>query len=167
MKLSGRRAKPKRLAPIAVIVEEPEWRKAAPGIAGRLRRAATLTLARAGKGEKNMQLTILLTNDARQKKLNALFRGKNAPTNVLSFPSSTDSKYLGDVAIAYGVSSGEAKTSSKRLADHAAHLAVHGVLHLLGYDHERACDAAIMEPLETRILASLGVADPYAARKAA
>jgi probable rRNA maturation factor len=92
--------------------------------------------------------------------LNTHFRGKNKPTNVLSFPSS-DPAYLGDIAIAYGVVAREAKAQKKRIKAHAAHLAVHGVLHLLGFDHEIETDAVVMEGLETRILATLGLADPY------
>lgn len=166
MKPSGRRAKSKRLAPITVIAESSEWRKAAPGIVSRVRRGAQSALS--GVPQRKVgNLTLLLTTDARLKELNHLFCGKGAPTNVLSFPSSPEPNYLGDVAIAYGVTSREAKASGKKFADHAVHLTIHGVLHLLGYDHENARDAAVMEPLETRILASLGIADPYAPRKVA
>lgn len=69
--------------------------------------------------------------------------------------------YLGDIAIAYGVTRREAEESGKRFADHACHLVVHGVLHLAGYDHERPADARVMEPLEVKILGRLGIADPY------
>jgi probable rRNA maturation factor len=81
-------------------------------------------------------------------------------TNVLSFPAAIEG-YLGDVAIAYGVTAKEAKASGKAVADHALHLAVHGVLHLLGYDHTSARQAKVMEPMETRILKTLNIADPY------
>jgi len=111
-------------------------------------------------------LTILLTGDAHVAELNARFRGQNRPTNVLSFPSD-EPDYLGDVAIAYGVVAGEARVQGKSFAAHAAHLAVHGVLHLLGHDHIAKGDAVVMETLEARILKSLGIADPYDQRKAA
>jgi probable rRNA maturation factor len=108
-------------------------------------------------------LTILLADDARLKTLNRDFCGKNKPTNVLSFPSS-EIDYCGDIALAYGVTRREAEMAKKPIADHARHLVVHGVLHLAGYNHERDRDAKVMEPLETRILAKLGVADPYEIR---
>jgi probable rRNA maturation factor len=106
-------------------------------------------------------MTILLTNNIKLHALNAQFRGKNKPTNVLAFPAETPG-YLGDIAIAYGVAAAEAKREKKRLIDHAAHLTIHGTLHLLGYDHETAREAKVMETLETRLLAQLGIADPYA-----
>jgi probable rRNA maturation factor len=93
-----------------------------------------------------------------------LFRGKDKPTNVLSFPAA-EPGYLGDVAIAYGVMAGQARAEGKKPADHATHLAVHGTLHLLGYDHVRDKDARIMEALEVEILARLGIADPYVKTK--
>ena len=109
--------------------------------------------------------TILLAGDKRLRALNRDFRGKDKPTNVLSFPS-TDA-YAGDIAIAYGVTRQEAKEAVKNFADHAMHLVVHGVLHLAGYDHERPRDAKVMEPLEVKILKRLGIADPYTAPKEA
>ncbi len=113
------------------------------------------------KGARSPGMTVLLTNDARLRDLNRQFRGKNKPTNVLSFPSD-EPGYLGDIAIAYGVTAAEAKKDKKTLSDHAAHLALHGTLHLLGYDHETDREAGIMEALETRLLSKLGIADPYA-----
>ena len=140
-------------------IGEPRWRKTR-GLAARLTLAAEAALKRA-KAPKRAALTILLADDARLKTLNHDFRGKNKPTNVLSFPSAAPG-YLGDIALAFGVTQEEAKASGKRFADHAAHLVVHGVLHLMGYDHETDRQAKRMEPLETAILATLGIADPYA-----
>ena len=112
-------------------------------------------------------LTILLGGDAKLKELNGLFRGKNKPTNVLSFPADANPDgYLGDVAIAFGVVRREADESGKRFADHLAHLAVHGTLHLLGHEHEKPKEAARMERLEREILAEFGIADPYALNRA-
>ncbi len=142
---------------IDVVVADRNWRK--PGLAEQLKRAAALALRLEAKGS----LTLLLTGDEQLKTLNRTFRGKNKPTNVLSFPSA-EPGYLGDVALAYGVTAREAKAAGKRIADHATHLVVHGVLHLAGYDHETARDAEIMEPLEVKILGRLGISDPYAAR---
>jgi probable rRNA maturation factor len=149
---------------IAVIVEEPGWRELGKGFPAELRRAARLALD-ASKKARRGALTILLADDAKLKALNARFRGKNKPTNVLSFPGA-GGDYLGDVAIAYGVTAREASASTKTIHDHTVHLAVHGVLHLLGYDHESAREAQVMEPLEIAILAELGIADPYAVRPA-
>ena len=144
------------------MIEDPKWRTKR-GLGARLKRAAQLAQARGGNARS--ALTILLSSDARLKALNTTFRGKDKATNVLSFPARRGD-YLGDVAIAYGVTTKEARAAKKSFADHATHLAVHGVLHLLGYDHETARAARIMEPLETAILDELGIADPYAGKAA-
>ena len=149
---------------VTVLVDEPQWRTQGRGFPAALRRAARTVLDEADAEPGN--LTILLADDARLEALNAQFRGKRKPTNVLSFPGAGDD-YLGDVAIAYGVTAREAGEAGKSIHDHALHLAVHGVLHLLGYDHESAREARIMEPLEIAILAKLGIADPYAVRSRA
>ncbi len=155
--------KAKRAAParprIEFVIEDPHWRQA--GLRPALRRAAARALAREGA---DGGVTILLADDAALHRLNREFRGKNKPTNVLSFPAAENPEgHLGDIAIAHGVSAGEARAAGKDFADHAAHLVVHGVLHLLGYDHETDAEAGVMEPLESEILAGLGIADPYAA----
>lgn len=146
---------------VTVLVEEPQWRTEGRSFPAELRRAARATLDAAKSATGS--LTILLAGDAKLEALNTQFRGKAKPTNVLSFPASGE-EYLGDVAIAYGVTVREARDAAKSVHDHALHLAVHGVLHLLGYDHESAREARIMEPLEIAILAKLGIADPYAVR---
>jgi probable rRNA maturation factor len=141
-------------------IADPRWRRTR-GLAARMTQAAELALKRGGAPRK-AALTILLAGDAQLRALNHDFRGKNKPTNVLSFPAPPNAdRYLGDVALAFGVTEKEARVSGKRLADHAAHLVVHGVLHLLGFDHVTPKKAREMEPLETRILAGLGIADPY------
>jgi probable rRNA maturation factor len=145
---------------IEIVFEEPRWRKVS-GVPVKIRRAMTSALERGNRKKKSPPLTLLLTTDARLRELNSLFRGKDKPTNVLSFPAAKPG-YLGDVAIAYGVMAAEARAAGKKPADHAIHLAVHGALHLLGYDHERDKDARIMEALEIEILAELGIVDPYA-----
>jgi probable rRNA maturation factor len=144
------------------MIEDKKW-NAKRGLGARLKRAATLALKRGG-GAKST-LTILLSDDEKLRDLNVTFRGKDKATNVLSFPARQDD-YLGDVAVAYGVTSAEARAQKKSFADHATHLVVHGVLHLLGYDHETTRAAKIMEPLETKILSELGIADPYAQKAA-
>jgi len=110
-------------------------------------------------------ITILLTDDDTIRDLNARFRNKDASTNVLSFPAhETATGHLGDIALAFGVCAREAAEQNKPLADHLQHLVAHGVLHLLGYDHEDDAEAEVMEDLERRILAGLGLPDPYAER---
>lgn len=138
---------------ITLVVEDPGWRRHR-GIQARLK-AAAQAAARAVK--LRGEITILLADDARLKSLNTAFRGKSKPTNVLSFPSADG----GDIAIAHGVVTREAKEQGKRFADHAIHLVVHGVLHLGGHDHIKPNDAQAMEPLEVKILKRLGIGDPY------
>jgi probable rRNA maturation factor len=108
---------------------------------------------------------VILTGDAEQRRLNRDFRGKDAPTNVLSFPigdAAPDGPVmLGDVVLAFETVAREAGEQGKPLADHMRHLVVHGVLHLLGFDHETEGEAEIMEAREKEILAGLGVPDPY------
>jgi probable rRNA maturation factor len=150
---------------VSFVVEDANWKKAR--LLAQLKRAASFAWTKAKHAKTHHQFTILLTDDAKLKELNAQFRGKNKPTNVLSFPASGDETYLGDIAIAFGVTAREAKDGGKPFAAHATHLVVHGVLHLLGYDHERDREAREMEALEIRILAELGIANPYVARSAA
>ena len=141
---------------------DPRWRKVR-GLSARVTDAATRAL-KAAKAPRNASLTVLLTGDAQVKALNHDFRGKDKPTNVLSFPAppTADDDYLGDVAMAYGITEKEARAGKKRLIDHTTHLVIHGVLHLLGFDHVTPRKAHVMEPMETKILAQLGIADPYA-----
>ena len=142
---------------ITLVVEDQNWRSHR-GIQARVKRAADA----ARKAVKLKDgFTILLADDKKLRALNHDFRGKDKPTNVLSFPGPDG--YAGDIAIAYGVTRKEAEEAGKSFADHATHLVVHGVLHLAGYDHERPKDAKVMEPLEVKILKRLGIADPYIA----
>jgi rRNA maturation RNase YbeY len=110
---------------------------------------------------KGESFAALFTSDEAVKALNAQWRGKDMPTNVLSFPAPETAGTLGDIALAYETCAREADEQGKTLKDHATHLLVHGLLHLLGYDHEADDDAAEMEGLEKDILAGLGIADPY------
>jgi probable rRNA maturation factor len=122
---------------------------------------AALKGRRGGRVEVNIAL--FGTRDARR--LNRDWRGKDYATNVLSFPYRPEpgekSALLGDLAICPAVVAREAREQGKRVRDHFAHLVVHGVLHLLGYDHERERDAIEMETIERKVLAKLGIADPY------
>lgn len=112
------------------------------------------------------ELSILLTDDAEQRELNRQWRDKDAPTNVLSFPQIEPfgpiAGLLGDISLARETLEREASELDKSFEDHFSHLVVHGFLHILGYDHEDDAEATRMESLETRILANLGIGDPYA-----
>lgn len=114
--------------------------------------------------EPGAELSVLLCDDAFIRALNRQWRGRDAPTDVLSFPAPAGAaRSLGDIAIAYETTLREAQAEGKRLKDHVIHLLVHGFLHLLGYDHQNDAEAAKMERLEGAILAARGVANPYGA----
>jgi len=148
---------------IALVVEDPAWRRCGVDLS-RLRTAARLAVSRApGRDGAACDLTLLLTDDARLRALNARFRGRDAPTNVLSFPAAANAHgHLGDVAIALGIARQEATTAGIGLMARTLHLTVHGVLHLLGYDHVRTREAEAMERLEIAVLKTLGCPNPYA-----
>jgi probable rRNA maturation factor len=119
------------------------------------------------------ELAVMLTDDSGIRTLNNNWRGIDKPTNVLSFPALPPTggggpddapRMLGDIAIAYQTTRAEADDEQKPFDHHLSHLAVHGFLHLIGYDHEKDDDAEAMEALETEILAQLGIPDPYADR---
>ncbi len=134
-------------------------------LAARLRMAAETALDMAATGPG--ALTLLLSDDDEVRVLNRRFRGADKPTNVLSFPAEAtmpepdEPLYLGDVILARETLAREADAQGKSFLDHATHLAIHGVLHLLGYTHEAEEDAARMETLEIAALARLGLPDPY------
>jgi probable rRNA maturation factor len=141
---------------INIVLLDPAWTRVLPGVERLVRKAA-----RAAAGNRKRSLTIALADDQRVRALNARDRGKDKPTNVLSYPSGQRA-FLGDVLLARQTVWREAKSQGKTPADHVTHLVVHGTLHLMGYDHETGdADAERMEALERRILARLGIADPY------
>lgn len=156
-------------------VTEPRWDRAA--LAPLAERAIGATLARLDLSPAVYSVSLLACDDTEIARLNAAFRGKPQATNVLSWPSEDRAapedgapparpdgpmdEELGDIAIAHETCAREAEAQGKPFADHVTHLLVHGVLHLLGYDHLRDKDAALMEGLEVEILASLGLPDPY------
>ena len=110
------------------------------------------------------EATVVLTDDTEMRDLNRTWRGKDQPTNVLSFPAGDgpdETGALGDIVIAYETAEKEADETGIAFADHVSHLVVHGVLHLLGFDHMQEEEAERMENLERRALASIGIADPY------
>jgi len=111
-------------------------------------------------------VSLRVAGDAEMQELNERYRGKRKPTNVLSFAADRDlpaavGALLGDVVVCAPVVATEARAQHKRVHDHYAHLCIHGVLHLLGYDHENDADAVAMEAVEKAALARLGIADPY------
>jgi len=158
------------LADFDILIEDERWPGAlddSVALALACRQAALAFEPRLAAGA-----SLLLADDATLRDLNLRFRGKDQPTNVLSFPAfpalqpgqvgGGDAGFLGDIAIAYETCEREAVALSIAFRDHLAHLIVHGLLHLVGYDHETDDDADQMEQLETRILAAIGAADPYA-----
>ena len=150
---------------IEVRVEETAWQVTVRGVGGLAMAAAEAAVA-ARPDAAEGDLVVLLTDNAVIRDLNARFRDKDAATNVLSFPAGPNPHgHLGDVALAFGVCNTEAKAQGKSLAHHLQHLVAHGVLHLLGYDHQTDAEAETMEALERKIMADLGAPDPYAAEK--
>ena len=160
------------------LIEEPAWEGIdLPGLA---ERAACATLADQEMAADDWEISLLGCDDARIAVLNADFRDKAGPTNVLSWPAQDlaseedggepwfpepfaagERDSLGDIAISWQTCAREAEAAGKPLHDHVTHLVIHGVLHLLGYDHIRDADAQLMESVEVRILAALGVPNPY------
>lgn len=147
-------------------VEAEGWSEL-PEIEALARRAVAAALGVASDAPREpVAISILLADDAAVRALNRAWRGQDKPTNVLSFPAPVQPglpgpRPLGDLALAFETLRREAGEEGKALADHAAHLIVHGTLHLLGYDHETAGEADIMEALEVKALARLRIADPY------
>jgi probable rRNA maturation factor len=152
-----------------IVIEDERWASVTgledliPNLAAETFRAARLSPA-------NYSVSIALLSDAEVRGLNKAFRGKDAPTNVLSFPSSASAHarcreseplFLGDVALAYETVVSEASAQGKTVIQHAAHLVVHGVLHLAGFNHDGEADAERMEAAEGAVLARIGIPDPY------
>lgn len=163
---------------VDIVIEDARWE--AFGLPALAERACGAALVGLGLGAEGFSVVVMGCDDARIAALNADFRGKPKPTNVLSWPSeergaevygdapdlpeageADDTVELGDIAIAYETCAREAAEQGKPMADHVTHLLVHGLLHCLGYDHEDDADAALMEATEVRILATLGLSDPY------
>jgi probable rRNA maturation factor len=153
---------------IEVEIEDQAWTSALPDAAGIAERAGQAVLDQIEPTEdgEDQGVAVLLTSDEAVAELNERFRHKAGPTNVLSFPASANPEnHLGDVCLAHGVCAREAAEQGKSLEHHLTHLVAHGVLHLLGYDHETDGEAEAMEALERSILQGLGVPDPYASER--
>jgi probable rRNA maturation factor len=147
-----------------VLVEAAQW-NAHRGLKPLLRRA--VAVAAAELSTSAAELAIVLTDDSAVRLLNRKWRGIDAPTNVLSFPVEAPagmSALLGDIVLGYETVARQAHRDGKPFAHHVAHLAVHGFLHLCGYDHDKVSDAETMERLERDILRCLAIPDPYRAK---
>jgi probable rRNA maturation factor len=164
---------------VAVLIEAPEWSRQLRTAAALARRAVREALSARSPGRAgrpgDVELTVVLTDDRAVRRLNRDWRGQDKPTNVLSFPAQNGRPaprlppgvpvLLGDVVVACGVAATEAAAQGKTLRAHLAHLVVHGVLHLLGHDHEADAEAERMEALEAKILRRMGIANPYQAAR--
>jgi probable rRNA maturation factor len=165
---------PQRAYPITEVVVAADCWQSEPDAEAAVQRAIAAASAAAGADVGNAEIAVMLTDDATIRMLNKDFRGKDTPTNVLSFPApemdvaddeDAAPRALGDIAIAYETLRREADEEAKPFLHHLSHLAVHGFLHLVGYDHETDDEAEEMEALEVAILAQLGIPDPYAERE--
>ncbi len=143
---------------ITILTHDARWK----GLAPTVKRAAEAALAQ--QKVKQSAVTIVLVEDAEVQALNRDYRGKNKPTNVLSFPNGEVEegvRQLGDIILSYDTLAAEAAAQCKLLKHHLTHLTIHGVLHLLGYDHEAEAEANRMEAIEIMLLARMGIANPY------
>lgn len=147
---------------VEIAMEAAGWKKI-PAAESAMRRAIAAALAETAHGA--CEVSVVLTDDARIRALNRAWRGKDSATNVLSFPMADGPhegpRFLGDVVFALETIRREADEEGKTFEDHLTHLAVHGVLHLLGFDHEREAAAEAMENRERTILSGLGIPDPH------
>lgn len=152
---------------VIIDVEDEAWNDV-PDLERLAIRAVEAACAGAGFDATAIETAILFTDDGTIATLNAEWRGKAVPTNVLSFPApgdlpvpASELRPLGDIVLAFGVIFREAEAQGKALPDHLAHLMIHGMLHLLGYDHKDDKGASEMETLEIAILKGLGISNPY------
>jgi probable rRNA maturation factor len=175
--ISGRRRNygtmPTLALPITEVLVVADGWQIEPGAEDVIQRAIAAAAEIADADTGDAELAVMLTDDAGIRTLNSNWRGIDKPTNVLSFPALQPTgpvgpddapRMLGDIAIAYDTTRREADDEQKPFDHHLSHLAVHGFLHLIGYDHEKDGEAEAMETLEREILAQLGIPDPYADR---
>lgn len=154
---------------IGIQVEDEAWRAALPDLEAVVERAAAAVFQDGVGASDDPLVTVQLDTDATVQALNAQFRDRDRPTNVLSFPHAAPpglpqaDPYLGDIILAFGVCRREADEQGKSLSHHLSHLVIHGLLHLLGHDHEDDAEAEAMEARERTLLAGLGIDDPYRA----
>jgi len=167
-------AMPKSALPTTEVLVVADGWQSAPEAEAVIHRAIAAAAEIADADVGDAELAVMLTDDAGIRTLNSNWRGIDKPTNVLSFPALQPTgaggpddapNMLGDIAIAFETTRKEADDEQKPFDHHLSHLAVHGFLHLIGYDHEKDDEAEAMEALETEILAQLGIPDPYADRE--
>ena len=155
---------------ISLQTDHPQWKKILQKSRKDFTRALQVTFDALDVPKKDFTVAVSFISDAEMQSLNAQYRNKDKPTNVLSFPMIEDfadldqwpgPAELGDIVIAYETTSNEAELEDKTIQDHTTHLLVHGLLHLFGYDHMNKKDQKEMEEFEIEILVGLGIADPY------
>lgn len=161
---------------LALEIEDTRWTEALPDVAALLEKAIALALADVDDRSRTIEAGVRLVDDGTIQGLNRDWRGRDKPTNVLSFPmgdpapvddpavlSDPDFPWLiGDIVMSFDTMKAEAERDGKKLEHHVVHLAVHAALHLIGHDHEDEAEAEAMEAAEIKLLASLGISDPYA-----
>lgn len=151
---------------IVIDVEDGDW-NAIPGLEGLAHSIVAAGLAAEGVDAGGHEVSLVFTSDSSMAEINRDWRGKDKPTNVLSFPADDmplppgEPKPLGDIVLAFGTVSREAEDQGKPLPHHAAHLMIHGLLHLLGHGHDDDAEAGEMERREIEILKGLGISNPY------
>lgn len=148
------------MAVIDISIESDDWTECAPDITDVIEQTAEAALNAMELPSQDTEVSIVLSDDDFIQSLNKQWRGKDKPTNVLSFPQD-EPQLLGDVIVAFGTVKREAEEQGKPFESHVRHLIVHGILHLLGHDHENDEEAEEMESLEIEILHALGVKNPY------
>lgn len=152
---------------ISITIDDAGWRNLSDA-EGLVRRAIRAAAAAAGHDGQCDEVAVVLGSDAQVASLNSKWRGKSQPTNVLSFPAARPAAIpdgailpLGDIILAYGVVAAEANSHSKAFSAHVSHLVIHGMLHLLGYDHLDDGDAGEMEAIEITAMKRIGLSNPY------
>jgi probable rRNA maturation factor len=156
---------------IALEIEDPRWAEKLPNISELIETVISHALATVDSAGRPIEVGVRLVDDRTVQALNREWRGKDKPTNVLSFPmgdpapvADVDFPWLiGDIVMSYDTVNKEAERDGKPMAHHVAHLATHAALHLIGHDHEHEAQAEAMEAMEVALLAGLGIPDPYAA----
>lgn len=156
---------------IDIAMPDARWAAVDAALEPAVNAAVRAAIGHAGLEAAAAEISVVLGDDALVRQLNRDYRGKDSPTNVLSFALTegepapeTGPVMLGDVVLAFDTVAREAREQSKSERNHALHLVVHGVLHLMGYDHGSEAEARVMERMETRVLAELDIADPYLER---
>ena len=155
---------------LALEIEDPRWTRALPDVAALVEKAIALALADVDDTSRTIEVGVRLVDDGTIQGLNRDWRGRDKPTNVLSFPlgdpapvDDPDFPWLiGDIVMSFDTMKAEAERDGKTLEHHVAHLAIHAALHLIGHDHEDEAEAEAMEAAEVKLLAGLGISDPYA-----